>query len=97
MITVAASRVSGVASSTPNTTAARERSAPSMLFRATLPVNPSVTITSARPGCMKSEPSTLPTKPGTLRSSSCAWRRRVSPLPGSSPLESSPIVGASSP
>src|SRR5829696_6710284 len=62
------------------------RATPSAVLRTTLPVNPSVTSTSATPAPM-SRPSTLPTK-RTQRDSLirwCASLARSLPLPGSSP------------
>ena len=54
---------SGVDINVSNTSRAVPRIAPSTVFSATLPVKPSVTITSTV-SCMKSRPSTLPTNPG---------------------------------
>ena len=74
--------------------AARTRfTTPSEVFKATLPMNPSVTMTSTVP-LYRSRPSTLPTK----FSGSCfiSWKAsRVSwlPLVSSSPIESSPTLG----
>ena len=75
------------------------RSAPSPVFRATLPVNPSVTITSVVPAAMSS-PSTNPWNCGAmwlLFKVSAAWRTRSSPFNCSVPTFSRPMVGAGRP
>ena len=67
---------------------------PSIAFSVTLPVNPSQTMTSVVPRGM-SRPSTLPRKSRSSAAASSACTSCVSalPLPASSPIESSPIVG----
>ena len=69
---------------------------PSISFSATLPVNPSVTTTSAAPAG-RSRPSTLPTKSMPSASASIALASTTSsrPLPASSPTESRPTRGRS--
>ena len=64
------------------------RSAPSSDFRATLPVKPSVTITSTLPS-RRSRPSTLPTKstPTPAASSACASLASWLPFVDSSPID----------
>ena len=71
-----------------------ELSAPSRVFRATLPVKPSVTMTSTGEG-MKSRPSTLPKKLSVdIPSRSwCVSLTSGVPLVDSSPMDSSPTVG----
>src|SRR4051794_22630151 len=69
----------------------------SSTFRATLPVKPSVTITSTV-AAGRSKPSTLPTKlSGPPASRSPARSTSGVPLPCSSPTDSSPTRGRSSP
>ena len=63
------------------TSPAAARSAPSSVLSATLPVNPSVTMTSTVP-CMRSRPSTLPTNPARSRAARTCCLRSSSPLPG---------------
>ena len=72
-----------------------------MVLRATLPVNPSVTITSAV-SSKKSRPSTLPTKSNDgppAPSASRPWTSFSSgvPLDFSSPMESRATLGRSTP
>jgi hypothetical protein len=79
----------------------RKRIDPSNVFRATLPVNPSVTMTSAMPS-KKSRPSTLPTKsrPGPpAPSARRAWvsLTRGDPFDFSSPMERSATRGCFTP
>jgi hypothetical protein len=76
---------------------------PSSAFSATLPVNPSVTITSSSPAS-RSPPSTLPAKlsgsapcGGSLASSSCARLVNLLPFPGSAPMVSRPTLGVATP
>jgi hypothetical protein len=76
---------------------------PSSVFSATLPVKPSVTITSTSPAS-RPPPSTLPAKlsgraprGGSAASSSCARLVNLLPLPGSVPMVSSPTLGAGTP
>ena len=69
---------------------------PSPVFSATLPVKPSVTITSVVPAAM-SWPSTKPWNCGAIwlaRSTSAAWRRLSSPFCSSEPTFSRPMLGA---
>ena len=68
---------------------------PSSVFSVTLPVNPSVTATSTV-SLMMSRPSMLPMKlmPDASASSLNASLRSESPLPGSSPIDSSPTRGS---
>ena len=76
-----ASDANAGSSSTPNTSPASPAIAPSTVFSATLPVKPSVRITSAD-GRSRSRPSTLPTQPFTSDSNGAAALRNASPLPG---------------
>ena len=74
-------------------------SAPSPVFSATLPVNPSVTTTSVVPAAM-SWPSTKPWNCGPIwlaRRISAASRTVSSPFSSSDPTFSRPMVGAVSP
>ena len=70
---------------------------PSMVFRQTLPVNPSVTTTSKSPA-MRSPPSQFPAKAGTVSDSRrwASWANR-SPLVSSSPMFRRPTFGRSTP
>src|SRR5580704_1162968 len=77
--------------------------APSRVFSATLPVKPSVTMTSALADS-RSPPSTLPTKRSgwptcgdVLASSSWARRASRSPFPGAAPMVSRPTLGSAMP
>ena len=70
--------------------------APSSVFSVTLPVKPSVMMTSALRRAT-SRPSTLPAKPFTSANNSDARLRNASPLPGSSPFESNAIDGSATP
>src|SRR3954454_12452924 len=83
------------------------REVPSIVFKAMLPVKPSVTTTSSSPP-VRSLPSTLPTKfrpepppfgalPGAAASRSCASFTSGVPLPASSPLDRRPTLGRSTP
>jgi hypothetical protein len=79
----------------------RKRIDPSIVFRATLPVKPSVTMTSAAP-VKKSRPSTLPMKSTPGPAAPAARRAWVSfssglPFDFSSPMESNATVGRSTP
>jgi hypothetical protein len=78
----------------PNSTLA----SPSASLSITLPVKPSVTITSVVPR-RRSRPSTLPWNrmPRVAASSTCASRVSSFPFSGSSPIDMSPTVGASVP
>src|SRR6266542_2039419 len=76
--------------------------APSMPLSRMLPVNPSVTTTSAGPPSGTSYPSTVPAKTAPsgspwAPSAAAAARRDRSPLPGSVPLNSRPTRGAAMP
>ena len=78
----------------------KREAAPSTVFRKMLPVNPSVTSTSAAPWLMASRPSMLPTK--RMRPASWAWVSRAwaafwMPLLGSEPMFSRPTRGFSMP
>ena len=79
----------------------RNRIDPSSVLRATLPVNPSVTMTSVFPS-KKSRPSTLPTKSKLVPptpSANRAWASFSSGVPFdfSSPMESRATRGRSTP
>ena len=73
---------------------------PSRVFNATLPVNPSVTTTSAA-SVSRSRPSTLPMNraPSNWASVSRPWAFLTNglPFPGSSPMDSRAIRGSSTP
>ena len=71
---------------------------PSISFRATLPVKPSVTTTSATP-LGRSRPSTLPANSIPAEPERISWAATTSsrPLPASSPTESRPTRGRSTP
>ncbi|CAB4791331.1 unannotated protein [freshwater metagenome] len=68
---------------------------PSRVLRATLPVKPSVTMTSTGDG-MRSRPSTFPTKFNSARAASSWWvsLTRGVPLVDSSPIESRATLGS---
>ena len=79
------------------------RIAPSRVLSATLPVKPSVTITSTAPA-IRSPPSMFPAKcsgsdpgSGSDASSSCARRVSTLPLPASAPMVSRPTFGIAMP
>jgi hypothetical protein len=94
----AAAARSGVAVMASCSTSVSIVAAPSSPLARTLPVKPSVTTTSARPPYGTSRPSTLPTKRiGSADSASYAALRSSSPLPGSSPMDSSPTRGSARP
>ena len=69
---------------------------PSLIFSATLPVKPSQTITSATPE-YTSRPSTLPMKLRLTLQQLVRLANEVVPLVSSSPIESSPTRGCSTP
>ncbi|OLT11737.1 hypothetical protein BJF79_23750 [Actinomadura sp. CNU-125] len=70
------------------------RTQPSMFFRTTLPVNPSVATTSTVPASTSS-PSTLPwNRTGRSGSSRAASRTSRLPFPGSDPIDSNPTSGS---
>src|SRR5680860_1207407 len=76
----------------------RARTVPSITFIATLPTKPPQTTTSAPPA-IRSPPSTLPINripPASRRRAPAATTSSV-PLPGSSPTESRPTAGSSTP
>ena len=85
-------RPSSVARTAERTSPMRKVAVPSIVFRTTLPVKPSVTTTSRAPPGM-SRPSTLPTKPGVSRRSAWAASTCSLPLPSSSPIDSRPTRG----
>ena len=84
----------------PVSVSSRKRSVPSRVFRATFPVKPSVTMTSAK-SSKKSRPSTLPTnsKSPWPPSARMAWVSLTSGVPFdfSSPMESRATRGRATP
>src|SRR5579875_1192314 len=99
--TWAAARASSSASRTDSTVRIDQRRMPSAALSRTLPVKPSVTITSTM-SLIRSRPSTLPTKETSGPPSPLASRAWVSltsrlPLDGSSPMESRPMRGSAMP
>ena len=74
------------------------RSDPSIVFRVTLPVKPSVTTTSTS-SLMMSRPSTLPMKrtPAPALSRPCVSLTSGVPLVSSSPIDSRPTRGSAMP